>query len=131
VSDKQLLQGAHALILRYSQTSDAALAEDRNVCEAWLMAYAASLVPCEAVIWHGPGHQSKTTCALRGPHRDHYAHIKGEEIEWSWPVASLDYNGIDVYERVYCTEGDNCHVLREPGATGLCGGYMHPRNRHE
>jgi hypothetical protein len=39
---------------------------------------------CTAIIWHGPGHQSKTTCEVRGPHEVHYA-IYGEmrqEAEW-------------------------------------------------
>lgn len=29
--------------------------------------------PCTAYMTHGPGHQSKTTCELRGPHEWHWA----------------------------------------------------------
>jgi hypothetical protein len=29
--------------------------------------------PCLAEIWHGPGHQSRTRCHLRGPHDIHCA----------------------------------------------------------
>ena len=127
-NDEKLLQGAHALILRYSETRDAALTDDRRLCEAWLVAYAASQVRCEAVIWHGAGHQSMTKCRLKGPHDEHYALIMGGEVSWDFMVASLGYDG-DVYERVYCDQGDDCHVLRLPGDTSPCPGYMHPRNR--
>ena len=39
---------------------------------------------CRAVIWHGPGHQSKTRCQVQGPHTVHRA-IYGrfdDEAEW-------------------------------------------------
>jgi hypothetical protein len=92
--------------------------------------YRQSKIPCEAHIYHGPGHQSKTFCESRHyPHTEHRANIMGEMVEWSFPLASLDYDGYTTHERVYCDEGDNCHCLREPGATTLCPGYMHPRNR--
>lgn len=44
---------------------------------------------CEAVIWHGPGHQSHTHCELVGEHKSHqavygrydqYAEWKGKEV---------------------------------------------------
>ena len=39
---------------------------------------------CEAIIWHGPGHQSKTRCMLTGPHKIHKT-IYGQhdqEVRW-------------------------------------------------
>jgi hypothetical protein len=86
---------------------------------------------CSAVIFHGPGHQSKSQCELvvaEGYEHEHEAWIMGSMIYWEWPVASLDYDEV-AHERVYCDQGDGCHCLREPGDTSLCGGYMHPRNR--
>lgn len=92
--------------------------------------YRTSKIPCEAVIFHGPGHQSKTRCEHGSdPHSEHHAHIMGDEVEWSFMVASLDYDGYTAHERVYCDEGDGCHSLREPNSKRLCSGYMHPRNR--
>jgi len=44
---------------------------------------------CEAVIWHGPGHQSKTHCQLTGEHEihetyygsfDQFAQWRGKEV---------------------------------------------------
>jgi hypothetical protein len=33
--------------------------------------------PCTATLYHGPGHQSKTPCRVRGPHTVHEA-VYGE-----------------------------------------------------
>lgn len=89
--------------------------------------YRASKIPCDAHVWHGPGHQSKTMCEGRGPHTEHYVDWLG--VSWDdFLVGSVDDNGY-VHERVYCDQGDGCHCLREPGDIRLCGGYMHPRNR--
>ena len=38
--------------------------------------------PCEAVIHHGPGHQSTTKCYLRQKHTTHEANLCGEIAEW-------------------------------------------------
>lgn len=90
--------------------------------------YRASKIPCEAHVWHGPGHQSKTMCEVREEHTYHFARLAYGEVEWDgFMVGSVDDNGT-VHERVYCDQ-DGCHVLREPGDIRLCRGFMHPRNR--
>ena len=52
---------------------------------------------CEAVIYHGPGHQSKTTCEFgRGPHTTHYAALFGEHtgiFEWESQEAFAEWGG--------------------------------------
>jgi len=52
-------------------------------CGYWLMEHGADVLalidqqvehkPCEAFIWHGPGHQSKTRCQEKGVHDIHSA----------------------------------------------------------
>ena len=50
-------------------------------------------VPCEAKIWHGPGHQSSTTCRLRGPHDIHEA-IYGEFNQVGYWTTNEVYTGV-------------------------------------
>jgi hypothetical protein len=38
--------------------------------------------PCDAVIHHGPGHQSTTGCHLRHEHVTHEANLAGQIAEW-------------------------------------------------
>lgn len=42
------------------------------------------LEPCEAVIWHGPGHQSKTKCQMRGAHEIHRTLYGSGQILARW-----------------------------------------------
>lgn len=37
---------------------------------------------CSAIIWHGPGHQSKTHCSLTGEHEIHEA-VYGEFFQYA------------------------------------------------
>lgn len=37
---------------------------------------------CEAVLWHGPGHQSKTACQLKGNHEVHAALYPSGYATW-------------------------------------------------
>jgi hypothetical protein len=37
---------------------------------------------CKAVIYHGPGHQSKTYCRKKGPHEIHEA-IYGSQMQYA------------------------------------------------
>jgi len=39
---------------------------------------------CSAAIWHGPGHQSKTTCQVTGPHKIHEAVYGSMEQTARW-----------------------------------------------
>lgn len=39
---------------------------------------------CNATIWHGPGHQSKTYCQKRGSHKIHFAVYGCYEQEANW-----------------------------------------------
>lgn len=39
---------------------------------------------CTAVLWHGPGHQSKTLCQVRGPHEVHVAVYGSLRQEAHW-----------------------------------------------
>lgn len=39
---------------------------------------------CCAIIHHGPGHQSKTFCELKGKHREHYAIYGIYDLEAYW-----------------------------------------------
>jgi len=52
--------------------------------------------PCEARIWHGPGHQSSTRCRLRGQHEEHEA-VYGEFSQFAtWrdqPDGKLTFSG--------------------------------------
>jgi hypothetical protein len=40
--------------------------------------------PCNAMIFHGPGHQSKTKCRLRGPHNVHETYYGRHEQFARW-----------------------------------------------
>jgi len=40
--------------------------------------------PCTALIFHGPGHQSRTKCMLRGPHTIHKAYYGRYEQLAQW-----------------------------------------------
>jgi hypothetical protein len=51
---------------------------------------------CTVQIWHGPGHQSRTTCEARGPHNEHYANLYGEHMgiyEWEGGDVFAEYGG--------------------------------------
>jgi predicted RNase H-like nuclease (RuvC/YqgF family) len=37
---------------------------------------------CEAVIWHGPGHQSFTNCPIKYPHTIHHVNLYGDDLYW-------------------------------------------------
>ena len=48
---------------------------------------------CNASLWHGPGHQSRTYCQVKGPHKIHRA-IYGcynQEMEWKGKKAFTGY----------------------------------------
>jgi|GEM_PF-3819173 len=47
-----------------------------------------ALPPCDAVIYHGPGHQSKSHCTRRGPHPQHA--YPPRDLYWS---KKKDYSG--------------------------------------
>jgi hypothetical protein len=47
--------------------------------------------PCHAEIRHGPGHQSRTRCGLKGPHEVHFAVYMGQEATWRGDKA---YSGV-------------------------------------
>lgn len=38
---------------------------------------------CEAVCFHGGGHQSRSRCEVRGAHEEHYVHLADGEFSWS------------------------------------------------
>lgn len=57
---------------------DARLAAARNELAIAEAAYP----PCRAVICHGPGHQSKSNCDRRGPHKLH--HYEGPRGDFYW-----------------------------------------------
>lgn len=46
---------------------------------------------CDAEVRHGPGHQSRTKCELKGEHEVHRAVYMGTEATWRGPVA---YTGV-------------------------------------
>lgn len=90
--------------------------------------YRASKLPCPAVIYHGPGHQSRTKCERRDEHLgdgEHMAHVMEERVFWTGMVASLDYSGY-AREVVLCPD---CGVLRDPGDTSPCRGYVCEQKR--
>lgn len=37
---------------------------------------------CEAVFYHGPGHQSRARCEVQGPHDVHEAHYRHGLARW-------------------------------------------------
>lgn len=37
---------------------------------------------CPALIFHGPGHQSKAHCQLKGSHVKHYAELPDGNVSW-------------------------------------------------
>lgn len=41
---------------------------------------------CPAVIHHGPGHQSRTPCDVKGPHTEHHVFLWGgtHEGDYEW-----------------------------------------------
>lgn len=48
---------------------------------------------CNAQLWHGPGHQSKTYCQVKGPHKIHRA-VYGcydQEMEWKGKKSFTGY----------------------------------------
>jgi hypothetical protein len=54
--------------------------------------------PCDAVIYHGPGHQSRTRCRVKGPHTVHEA-VYGDSQFAQWTdgqyLRSLKAAGVD------------------------------------
>jgi hypothetical protein len=38
--------------------------------------------PCDAYLWHGPGHQSRTRCRVKGEHEIHEAEYGGGVARW-------------------------------------------------
>lgn len=41
---------------------------------------------CQAIIYHGPGHQSWSYCEAQGNHYgEHYAEVMGRIVEWKTP----------------------------------------------
>ena len=42
-------------------------------------------IPCDAIIWHGPGHMSSTRCELTDKHNIHYASYGryGQDAYWT------------------------------------------------
>lgn len=61
--------------------------------EAHLAAEEEATKPCEATIFHGPGHQSKTKCQKEQPHIVHSARYGSMEqhAEWVGDVAHSDF----------------------------------------
>lgn len=50
---------------------------------------------CDAVIWHGPGHQSRTHCDVTGEHTVHHA-IYGEfRQEATWTGGAINSGFFD------------------------------------
>jgi hypothetical protein len=43
----------------------------------------AATPPCQAFLFHGPGHQSSTRCRLTGEHDMHEAEYHGDVARWS------------------------------------------------
>lgn len=39
--------------------------------------------PCEAILWCGPGHQSKRLCEITGPHAEHEVDSAGDYAIWT------------------------------------------------
>jgi hypothetical protein len=39
---------------------------------------------CDSIIWHGPGHQSKTYCHVKGKHTIHRATYGSDRENASW-----------------------------------------------
>jgi hypothetical protein len=37
---------------------------------------------CDAVLYHGPGHQSRAVCDQRGPHEQHSAIVLNQRVGW-------------------------------------------------
>lgn len=56
--------------------------------------YREAKVQCEAEVRHGPGHQSRTRCEVKGPHQYHYAsNPMCPGWEWEGAVAYTDLDG--------------------------------------
>jgi hypothetical protein len=98
VSAFMLPSGELALVLSHTATDDdmvlVRVREDIDVLDPWNEAVAYETVnlggdwkqptPCDAVLWHGPGHQSRTKCRIKGPHTIHRA-VYGsgrQQAEW-------------------------------------------------
>jgi hypothetical protein len=48
--------------------------------------------PCEAVLHHGPGHQSRARCRLKGPHDVHETVYDGSTVaEWRGESATTGF----------------------------------------
>jgi hypothetical protein len=52
-------------------------------------------IPCPAIIAHGPGHQSRTECEIRGRHEIHQATLFGTH------TGIYEWEGDDVYYAPY------------------------------
>ena len=68
-----------------------------RAADAVAFLFGAAAVRCDAVIWHGPGHQSRTRCRLTGEHEIHEA-IYGEFSQYatwrSQPDGGSTFSGV-------------------------------------
>lgn len=48
---------------------------------------------CQAILHHGPGHQSKTYCEAGGRHDEHYAEVMGRYVTWEGPEDKPVFEG--------------------------------------
>lgn len=96
---------------------------------------------CEAKIWHGPGHQSTTTCRLRGEHTVHEA-IYGSYDQVAHWIGDEAHSGFmddppsedDTLEQALCAQEEAARAVsrvllddlrRELGQeTELVGGFL-------
>lgn len=55
--------------------------------------WATCVSECKAIIYHGPGHQSKTHCRVKGPHEIHEAVVGSyrQFATWRDDQSSTDY----------------------------------------
>ena len=81
------------MVVGWENTLGVDLAEHPEV-ERVMTRYRESKISCEAYVMHGPGHQSRTKCEIKGPHQYHFAHDPmSPGWEWETKVASADYDG--------------------------------------
>lgn len=55
-----------------------------ELAEKLLAEFRKTSKPCKAVIYHGPGHQSRTQCYLTGPHEVHETRYGGFDQLARW-----------------------------------------------
>lgn len=69
------------------------MADDRPY-EPWALVRPTTTEPCPYAVFHGPGHQSRTRCRIRGPHEVHEA-IYGEFNQYAtWRGESDSSSGV-------------------------------------